>query len=152
MPGEQVLRKVMPIADDALAAGIGRDRRLQPFGQGQHLRPGLGGAAADIDQRLLRACEERRRLGDQLLIRRRHRQGRLRVGQRDFGFQRHDVERHFERDRAGPAVGKLAEGFVDALARLARVVDARRPFGQALQDRELVRHLVQQPEAAADQV
>jgi hypothetical protein len=49
-------------------------------------------------------------------------------------------------------VKHLAEGFVDQMPGLARVVDPLGPFGQAAQDRELVRDLVQQAKTAADQV
>ncbi len=151
VPGEQVLREIMPVADNALAAGIGDDRRLQLFGERRYLGAGGGAAAADIDHRLLCLAEQRRGLVDQLGVGRRRRRRHLDRRQRDLALQGHDVERHLQRDRARPAVAELAERFVDQLAGLARMIDPRRPFRQAAEDRQLVRDLVQEAEAAADQ-
>ena len=60
--------------------------------------------------------------------------------------------RDLEPDRTRAAVAQLAEGFVDEIAGLRRVLDARGPFGQMPQDAELIGDLVQDAKAAADLV
>jgi hypothetical protein len=142
----------MAVADHALAAGIGDDRRLQPLGQRQNFRARRHRAAADINQRRLGLGEQRRRLVDRLGVGRRRRRRSTRLGQVDRGVHRHDVERHLERHRAGPALGELTKGLVDQRAGFGRVADPRRPFGEPLEDRELVGDFVQQAETAPDQV
>jgi len=78
------------------------------------------------------------RMGDQLAIGDGAGRADSESGRADLGFERHDVERHLQRHRPRSAVGELAEGFVDALAGLARMVDARTPIWSAREDRELV--------------
>ena len=73
-------------------------------------------------------------------------------GQRHLGLKRQYVGWDLEPDRARAAVAQLAERLVDEPSGLGRVVDAGRPFGQPFQDAELVRNLVQQAKAAADQI
>ena len=136
MAGERRLGEIMAVADDALAAGVADHRRLQHLGDRQHLLGRRDSAAADKEQRLLGAGEQGRRFVDQLRDRASSvAGGSPAAGSVDLGLERHDVERHFERDRARAAVAQLPERLVDESAGLGRMVDARRPFGEGLQDR-----------------
>ena len=105
----------MPVADDALAAGIGDYRRLQFLGDGEQFGAGLGAAAADIDHRLFGGGEQRGGLVDQLRVGRRRRGRCLDLRQRHLALQRHDVERHLERHRPRPAVASWRKASLTSL-------------------------------------
>ena len=108
--GEQVLRQIMPVADDALAAGIGDDRRLQPLGERQDFRRRPRprrcrhrSAALWRRRAGLAACVDQVGIGFRRPAARRPAAGRLTASSSAM-----HVERHFQRDRARPAVGAAA--------------------------------------------
>ena len=135
----------------APAHPAGDHGRAKKLGQLAHQRAGAGSAAADQNHRPLGAVQQlgsaRQRLGIGLGRRRGRQQDAL---GRDPGLACHDVHRHLERGRARPAGGHLGKSLGDQPGGILRRLDARRPFGQAPHDAELIGQLVQQADAAAD--
>ncbi len=152
MAGQRRLREIVTVADNALAAAEADDRRLQHLGDREHLGAGIDRTTADKDQRVFRSGEECRGLIDLIGIGLGDRRRQRGIGQRHRGCERQHIGRDLDPDGARAAIAQLPEGLVDEFPGLARMLDARGPFGQPLQDTELVRDLVQQAKATPDHV
>ena len=145
----QVGRQRVAVVEDAAAAPVGDDRRLQEMREPRHLGAGVERAAAGDDERAFGRAETLGGGGDGVVVDRRlgDRQRRLR---RDRPRLPPHVDRAFERGRAGTAGEHRAYRLGDQPRRLVRRGDARRPVDQPRDDAGLVANFVQMRQAAAD--
>ena len=136
--------------DDAAAATVGADRRLEHFGELDDLGAGVGRAAAQHDDGALGGAQDLRRGLDRLVVDDLWRQGQRRLGDRDLGALGPGVERAFQRHRTRTAGGGVPDRLADQGRRLLRAPDALGPLGDVAHQAELVVDLVQMAVALVD--
>ena len=128
----------MAVVHHALAAPIGRDRRAEPLGQRLHLRPRIERAAAEEDQR--------RSAFSSSFAARSIASSSSCCASGGSGAAGSMSARACRMSGAisrptgcEPARGHVLERLRHEAGRILRPLDPRRPFGQRLQDAELVR-------------
>ena len=140
----------MRARDDAAAAAVGADRRLQHLGELDHLGAGIDGATADDDDRPLGRAQDLGRRGDRLVVDRFGGPRQRGIGQHHLGALGPGVEGAFQRHGPRPAGGRVPHRLAHQRRRLLRASDALGPLGDVAQEAQLVVDLVQMAVALVD--
>ena len=145
-------RQRMTVVQDAPAHAVRDHGRLQVLRDVAQRLPRVTGAPTGHDEGVPGRCKELCRLFHRFGIGGDGRLSRCRFAGVDVGHEPQHVRGRFDSHGARCSGSELVERSSHPRCRLRGMLDASRPLGEPLQNRELVGDLVQQPIALADGV